>query len=100
MVIGFPIAVILAWAFELTPEGIKRVDSPTGTSTSGPSRAWLYVTAVAGLFSLGLFFVVRYTAPHGGGPPVNNAIEKSIAVLPFENLTQIYAWTGGERPRH
>src|SRR5215469_16944050 len=50
--IGFPIALIIAWAFELTPEGLKRTESaeqlPTKTSRN---RLWLYVIIVAGVIS-------------------------------------------------
>src|SRR5881409_799100 len=41
IVIGFPIALVLAWAFELTPEGIKRtedVDLPAGSGSK--KRTW------------------------------------------------------------
>src|SRR6266480_4505869 len=63
LIIGFPIALILAWAFELTPEGIKRTESadelPKKTSRN---RAWLYVVVIAGAISASLFFFGRYTA--------------------------------------
>ncbi len=62
LVIGFPVALILAWAFELTPEGI------------------------AGAISVSLFFVGRYTSSKQSGGAELPA--KSIAVLPFENLSR------------
>src|SRR6184192_2803573 len=55
IVIGFPIALVIAWAFELTPEGIKRtedVDLPAGRLSK--NRAWIYVTAIGATFSIGL----------------------------------------------
>jgi hypothetical protein len=86
IVIGFPIALIIAWAFELTPEGLKRRESadaaPTRTSAH---RAWIYVVFVAGVISIGLYFLERYISSKQGADtemPV-----KSIAVLPFENLS-------------
>jgi hypothetical protein len=86
IVIGFPIALIIAWAFELTPEGLKRTESadaaPTRTSAH---RAWIYVVFVAGVISIGLYFLERYISSKQGADtemPV-----KSIAVLPFENLS-------------
>lgn len=60
---GFPVALLLAWAFELTPEGIKRtddVDEAKARRAEGPKAP-----------------------PSGAGAPP----EKSIAVLPFENLS-------------
>src|SRR5438128_12689937 len=62
IVIGFPIALVLAWAFELTPEGIKRtedVDLPAGSGSK--KRTWIYVAVIGAAFSIGLFFIGRYT---------------------------------------
>src|SRR5437773_2688804 len=56
--IGLPIALIIAWAFELTPEGIKRtgtVDADHQPTRSG-KRAWIYVVIIAGALSVGVFF--------------------------------------------
>jgi TolB-like protein/Tfp pilus assembly protein PilF len=98
IVIGFPIALIIAWAFELTPEGLKRTESVEAERAAlrrGGSiyGAWIYVVLIAGTLSIGLFFLGRYTAPQttavvggpsGGASPPG----KSIAVLPFENLSR------------
>ena len=63
LVIGFPIALIIAWAFELTPEGLKRTEfAEQLPKESVRSRAWIYVVVVAGTVSVGLFFIGRYTA--------------------------------------
>jgi len=87
IVIGCPVALILAWAFELTPEGLKRTEfADELPKKSGRSRAWIYVVVIAGAISVGLFFVGRYTAPNKQGGPAEVAT-KSIAVLPFENLS-------------
>jgi hypothetical protein len=87
IVIGFPVALILAWAFELTPEGIKRTEVADSAPTRRPhNRAWIYVVVIAGSISVGLFFLGRYTAPTKLGGSAN-AAAKSIAVLPFENLS-------------
>src|SRR6202140_90225 len=48
--IGFPIALVIAWAFELTPEGIKRTeDVDPAIDARAKSRAWIYVVIVARL---------------------------------------------------
>ena len=58
IVIGFPVALVLAWAFELTPEGIKRTESAEELPKKAPrSRAWIYVVVIAGAISVGLFFI-------------------------------------------
>jgi hypothetical protein len=54
IVIGFPIALVIAWAFEPTPEGIKRADEIEPGRRS-PNRAWIYVAVIAGVISAGLF---------------------------------------------
>jgi TolB-like protein/Tfp pilus assembly protein PilF len=87
LIIGFPIALILAWAFELTPEGIKLTESADESpKKSAPSRVWIYVIIVAGAISVSLFFLGRYSAPARKAASVDIS-DKSIAVLPFENLS-------------
>src|SRR2546421_596409 len=87
VLLGFPISLILAWAFELTPEGIKLTESDELSSKPFRSRAWIYVVIISGAISGGLFFVGRYTAlnKQSGSAQVST---KSIAVLPFENLSE------------
>jgi TolB-like protein len=86
LVIGFPVALILAWAFELTPEGIKRTEEIEPGRRSH-NRVWLYVVVVAGAISVSLFFLGRCTAQNRQGASAEVAT-KSIAVLPFENLSE------------
>ena len=94
IIVGLPVALILAWMFEMTPEGIKR----TATADAMPAAArskkhtWIYVVVIAGLFSIGLFFLGRYSAGNkeSGRPPATagSLPQKSIAVLPFDNLSR------------
>jgi TolB-like protein/Flp pilus assembly protein TadD len=87
LIIGFPIALIIAWAFELTPQGLKRTEA-ADRKPAKPSRnrAWIYVVIIAAALSVGLFFVGRYSARRNG-PTASALPPKSIAVLPFENLS-------------
>src|SRR5882724_11410421 len=87
LVIGFPVALILAWAFELTPEGIKLTES-ADREAAKPSRnkAWIYVVIVAAAISIGLFLVGRHTARKQNVASAGQG--KSLAVLPFENLSR------------
>ena len=87
--LGFPCAVILAWAFELTPEGIKRaedvsVDAPINRRTGGKLTKIIVVVAIiaAGLLIFQFTRKTTVTASANVG-----ADSKSIAVLPFENLS-------------
>jgi tetratricopeptide (TPR) repeat protein len=82
LIIGSPVALILAWAFELTPEGLKRTEvADELPKKSARSCAWIYVVIVAGAISVGVFFLGRYTSSKQSAElPV-----KSIAVLPLVN---------------
>src|SRR5437870_8308131 len=87
--VGVPIALVIAWAFELTPEGIKRtedVDIPAGRGSR--QHTWIYVVLIGAGFSIGLFFAGRYTARNSGGAARTELPAKSIAVLPFDNLSR------------
>src|SRR6266436_5687467 len=79
LLVGFPIALILAWAYDVTPKGIRATST---TSAPGAHRrrnlimliaTGLVVSAVAGFFLL----------PRAS----TRKIDKSIAVLPFQNLS-------------
>ena len=51
--VGFPIAVVIAWAFELKPEGIKRSeDVDVAPQKREKSHAWIYVVAVGAAISI------------------------------------------------
>src|SRR5437764_1758015 len=62
ILIGFPIALVIAWAFELTPQGLKRTeDVDLAAQSRRKSYAWIYVVVVGVVFSIGLVFIGRYT---------------------------------------
>src|SRR5881275_763393 len=61
--IGFPIALIIAWAFEATPEGIKRTEDVDLAGERVPKKhTWIYVVVIGAAISVALFFLGRYTA--------------------------------------
>ena len=82
--LGFPVALILAWAFDLTPEGLKRTDSDAPEPARSGGHTWIYIVVVGALLSVALFFAGRYTAPN----KQSRSGERSLAVLPFENLSE------------
>ena len=86
IVVGFPVALVLAWVFELTPEGLKRTEDVDLSQPRSKTQAWIYVAVIGGFVSIALFFVGRYTAVKANASEDNFA--KSIAVLPFENLSE------------
>jgi TolB-like protein/Tfp pilus assembly protein PilF len=94
IVIGLPVALVLAWAFEITPQGIRRTETADTMPEVGRRRtnAWIYVVVGGAVVSIGLFFLGRYTASRStaeaalsGGQSLS---AKSIAVLPFESLSE------------
>jgi TolB-like protein/Tfp pilus assembly protein PilF len=76
LALGFPIALVLAWTLEVTPEGVKLDPAPAGNK-----RMYAVVTGLAAL-AVAWFFV--------GAPAVRDmgAAERSIAVLPFVNMSE------------
>src|SRR6202040_4092537 len=84
----------IAWAFELTPEGLKRTeDVDVVPEKQGKSRTWIYVVAVGAAISIALFILGRHIASNTASAARTEAAtassipQKSIAVLPFENLS-------------
>src|ERR1051326_3525197 len=61
IVVGLPIALVIAWAFELTPEGIRRTEDVDGAGEHSHGGAWIYIVLVGVALSVGLFFLGRYT---------------------------------------
>src|SRR5439155_570490 len=88
LVIGFPVAMILAWAFELTPEGIKRAEdvdvSKSITRKTGRTLDFFIIAVL--LLVIGILLFQRFHP--NVSPAVSSSLEKSIAVLPFENLSR------------
>jgi len=98
LIIGFPIALIIAWAFEATPEGIKRTEAADAAGQRSRGGAWMYIVLIGAVLSAGLFFVGRYTAGRATPQPASEELrrgkqgeataaipQKSIAVLPLLN---------------
>src|SRR5881398_2823506 len=91
LVIGFPIALIIAWAFEVTPEGIKRTEAADAAGQRSRGGAWIYVVLIGAALSVGLFFIGRYTVGNKTTPRLSETAigssipQKSIAVLPLLN---------------
>jgi TolB-like protein/Flp pilus assembly protein TadD len=93
--LGFPVALVLAWAFELKGGVIEKTPEPTGTlSTANKRRVWLL--AVAGLLisalAVGGYWIWHpWRTALAGGATTAAALPqtmKSIAILPFENLSE------------
>jgi TolB-like protein len=87
IIVGLPIALVLAWMFELTPEGIKRTQAADAAGQHSRGNAWIYIVIIAAAVSIGLFFLGRFTASTKQSV-LAEVSSKSIAVLPFDNLSR------------
>jgi TolB-like protein/Tfp pilus assembly protein PilF len=100
LILGFPVALILSWAFEITPEGIKRESeiAPNESIMRHTGRKIVALTILVAVIAAGLLafqllrskFAVtsrQNEAGTGLGGPVAEIPVKSIAVLPFDNLS-------------
>jgi TolB-like protein/Flp pilus assembly protein TadD/DNA-binding winged helix-turn-helix (wHTH) protein len=100
VVAGFPLALILAWAFELTPEGIERETAVDRAKSITRQTGHKLDFAIIGLLVVALIFVVvdhyvleaepeRAEAPTEHAPAAKPVARgRSIAVLPFANMSQ------------
>jgi len=86
LIIGFPVALLIAWAFERTPEGLKRTDVADAAQQHSHGGVWLYVVAIGAVLSVSLFLLGRYMAPNKQSG-LGELPDKSLAVLPFANLS-------------
>jgi TolB-like protein len=107
MILGFPVALLLSWAYELTPEGVKRSDNvaPRSAAEPGPGRLFnrlilIGLVAVIAVMAGERFWSERQPSEpaQAGAQPVISlpgpglmaavAAPRGIAVLPFENLSE------------
>src|SRR5262249_21270963 len=80
LLIGFPIALILAWAYDVTPQGIRATPTPTMAGSHRPPHPIMLVLTCVPIFAGPVVFLL---------PGVSaRKVDKSIAVLPFENLSE------------
>ncbi|HRP35375.1 MAG TPA: hypothetical protein PLI48_05755 [Gammaproteobacteria bacterium] len=95
LALGFPVALFMAWAFELTPEGVKRTEHAVAGTAPPGGRVLDWVIALGLLVVIGMFVAERFavTTPDraasdpaavadDGGRPAG-----SIAVLAFDNMS-------------
>lgn len=93
LVLGFAPAVLGAWAFEITPEGIKRESEvdPAQSITHHTGRKIVAFTLIVAVIAAALLSFQIIRRPPASGDERSGSIlpmvEKSIAVLPFQNLS-------------
>jgi TolB-like protein/Tfp pilus assembly protein PilF len=90
LVVGFPIALAFSWAFEITPEGIVRESevSADQSITHHTGRKIVALTIVLAVIATGLFVFQLIRARSTSSSAATAITSKSIAVLPFDNLSR------------
>src|SRR6266480_1888994 len=94
IILGFPVALVFSWAFEITPEGIKRESevTPDQSITAHTGRKIVGITVVLAVIAAGLL-IFQFLRPASATKSTNKPgasgtiSEKSVAVLPFDNLS-------------
>src|SRR5437870_13500263 len=91
LVVGFPIALVFSWAFEITPEGIKRESEVASDEsiTHHTGRKIVALTIVLAVLATGLLILqfVRAATTSSMLSNASSVTNKSIVVLPFDNLS-------------
>ncbi|MEN8183412.1 MAG: tetratricopeptide repeat protein [Myxococcota bacterium] len=95
LLLGLPVAVVLAWALEVTPEGVRRTAKAAPGELADiivapASKRWPSgVLALVGVGALlvGAWYVGRQSAPAVSADPAAGAVSASLAVLPFADMT-------------
>ncbi|MCA1658051.1 MAG: hypothetical protein LC627_01995, partial [Verrucomicrobiaceae bacterium] len=85
--LGFPVALILAWAYELTPEGIKPTSEIVPGKSLTPSTGRKLDFVIIGVL-VAVIAVLAFQYYRARQPALPEVPEKSIAVLPFENRSE------------
>jgi TolB-like protein/Tfp pilus assembly protein PilF len=95
LMIGFPVILVFAWAFELTPEGLKREKDVDRSQSITPSTGKKLDRAIIGIMAVVIAFLLLDRFYLSGSPPgealpaaADSGTAKSIAVLPFADLSQ------------
>lgn len=86
LALGFPLVLIVAWVYELTPAGLKRTEevTPEASITARTGRRLDRSMIVLLSLALGYFVIDKFVLR---GNPAHDLAERSIAVLPFENAS-------------
>ena len=89
VLVGLPIVLLFSWAYEVTPEGVKRTEEVDASAsiTHSTGRKLDRVIIVTLVLALGYFIWERQSLVSEVGGPQSSAHLTSIAVLPFVNMS-------------
>lgn len=92
VILGFPVALVLAWAFEVTPDGVRKTERKDGSPAAASSNGWFSKRAAVGaaivvLLGIGGTWLAVGSGFAGSSPPAGETLPRSVAVLPFANMS-------------
>ncbi len=85
LALGFPLALLLAWAFEITPEGIKREQD---IERNAPRRRRGLDALIIGVLAVAVALLLQDRFVWTAGDPAPGVDRRSVAAIPFENLSR------------
>jgi TolB-like protein len=89
ILLGFPIAMVMTWAFEVTPEGVRKTkpaeNETAETKTGSEQYFWVSISVVVVLLFGGWWYLTMEPPENTKSATPQNITDRSIAVLPFEN---------------
>ncbi|MDX2413303.1 MAG: hypothetical protein QNK16_12685 [Woeseiaceae bacterium] len=89
LVAGLPVALILAWAFELTPDGVKKTEDVPATQSITPRTGRRINYVITSALVLALAFIAWDKLGQNETTADSAVIDKSVAVLPFSDLSEL-----------
>ena len=87
LILGFPLAMFLAWAFELTPEGLKLEKDVNRDTSITPTTGRKLDRTIIALLVVALGYFIWQSQLPSNEPEPTTSNDQSIAVLPFENMS-------------
>jgi len=91
ILLGFPIAMVLTWAFEVTPEGVRKTkptENETGDiNTSSELYFWIGISVMVALLFGGWWYLTMETSTNTKSAISQNITDRSIAVLPLKSVS-------------
>ena len=89
VIVGFPIALVFAWAFEITPEGLKKDEDVDRSVAVNPAKGRILNAVIIAtlVLAVGYFAYDEFVIEPAQDSATVDVSQNSIAVLPFENLS-------------
>jgi TolB-like protein len=88
LIVGFPITLVITWLYEVTPQGLKRTGAVQEDTADNRKAGKRLNHLIIGALAITICFMLVERIFFAGNTSINKRQEASIAVLPFENLSQ------------